>query len=65
MTKFNFDDHRAHKKSYKILIRFIIYGVVILILLYLINNQSKTAETPQNKNLQEIEEVDIELDLDA
>ncbi|SFT63785.1 hypothetical protein SAMN05216474_1475 [Lishizhenia tianjinensis] len=50
--------HRHYKKSYKLFIRYFIYGIVLLVLLYLIRNKMEkptTAVTPQ-----EIENFSIE-----
>lgn len=60
MTKFNFDNHRTHKRNYKTLLRFVMYGVVIIVLLYLIMSRSKPQESNPRFELLEIEGVEIE-----
>lgn len=50
--------HRHYKKSYKLFIRYFIYSVVLLVLLYLI--RSKTQTPPKVNTPQEIEHFSIE-----
>ena len=50
--------HRHYKKSYKLFIRYFIYGVVLLMLLYLI--RSKMDSVPKENAPQEIEHFSIE-----
>lgn len=51
--KIDLNKHRSLSKSYRMFWRFLIYGVILFALLYLINRQQK--ETPNQQIDQEYE----------
>jgi len=63
VSDFNFDNYREHQKSYKTFFRFVIYIGIIIVLLYLILNRSNKSETIPNREIDSIEEVEIELNI--
>lgn len=58
-SKFDFKRHQNFKKSYKMLIRFGIYIIVISFLLFLIFNQSSPKNDEKPKEI-EVEEIEID-----
>lgn len=58
--QFNFKKHQNFSKSWKMLVRFLIYSVVIAVLLYLIYNPNESSKNPSNES--EIEQIDMEND---
>lgn len=58
--KMDLNKHRTLSKSYRMLWRFLIYGVILFALLYLINRQQK--ETPNEQLKQEFEITTEEID---
>jgi hypothetical protein len=61
MTNFDFNDHRLHKKNYKTILRFVVYGIVIIVLFYLILNRSATSPSDTIEEIDVIDDVEIEL----
>lgn len=59
MGRFNFQDYRQLPRTKRMLIRFVIYGVVLFALLYLINRKS---DSKQAISKDELEYFDVELD---
>lgn len=60
MTDFDFNSHRSYQKNYKTFLRFTVYGIVVVVLLYLVVNQSRGVDrSVQDENL--IETIEIEL----
>ncbi len=53
MEEFNFKKHQTFQKSWKMILRFAIYGVVIFILLYLL--MRKNEEIIQSEQVDQIE----------
>jgi RsiW-degrading membrane proteinase PrsW (M82 family) len=56
---FDFKKHQNYRKSWKMLVRFIIYGGVILFLLYLIFYNEKTS--PDKSDDATINQFDVEI----
>ncbi|PKR81939.1 hypothetical protein CW751_00970 [Brumimicrobium salinarum] len=57
--KFDFKKHQNYQKSWKMLVRFIIYGAVISFLMYLIFFTEKASPEPTNDASEKYYEVDI------
>lgn len=60
MNRFDFESYRSLGKSKRMLIRFIIYGLVILFLVYLI--QQKYNQTAKNKEIDSIDRFEVEVE---
>lgn len=60
MNRFDFESYRSLGKSKRMLIRFIIYGLVILFLVYLI--QQKYYQTAKNKEIDSIDRFEVEVE---
>jgi hypothetical protein len=59
MSRFDFQKHQEHKGNYKTVLRFVVYTIVIVILLYLILNQREELSPPENE-IFEIDEIEVE-----
>lgn len=59
-SEFDFKKHQNFSKSWKMLIRFLVYSVVISLLLFLIYYENKSKE--ELKKGSDIEQFDIEID---
>lgn len=59
-SKFNFKKHQNFSKSWKMMIRFSVYTLVITLLIYLIFSTNNSSEKTMNE--QEIEQINIEID---
>lgn len=55
---FNFKKHQNHHKSWKMLIRFIVYGIIISLLLYFMLYKDETTE---NSKKETIDAFDIDV----
>ncbi|HLV40982.1 MAG TPA: hypothetical protein VKY37_01790 [Brumimicrobium sp.] len=57
--QFDFKRHQNHRKSWRMLVRFIIYGLVISFLMYLIFFKEKAPSVTTNDANEKYFEVDI------
>ena len=57
--QFDFQKHQNYRKSWRMLIRFVIYGLVISFLMYLIFFKEKAPSEPSNDASDKYYEVDI------
>lgn len=60
MSRFDFQKHQEHRGNYKTILRFVVYTIVIIILLYLILNQRPEQSTPENE-IFEIDDIELVL----
>ncbi|PWH85571.1 hypothetical protein [Brumimicrobium oceani] len=56
--QFNFKKHQNLSKSWKMMLRFIIYSVVIALLLYLIYNPEQAVK--KHTNEEKVEQIELE-----
>ena len=56
--KFNFKNYQSHHKSWKLLIKFVIYGVIIFLLLYFIFSNKKASSEDRNDAFIEVFEIE-------
>lgn len=61
MKKLDFQQYRQYQKGYKMLVRFIIYGVIIAVLLYLIQYKSDKNSPVDTKSIEQfsLEDNDV------
>lgn len=53
MKKPDFQQHRQFKRGYKMLVRFVLYGLTVGFLVYLIQYKSKKSNTVNTKQIEQ------------